>query len=72
MAQGTIIRIDRDRGTGVIRPDDGTDQLVFHHSALPGRLFDRVQAGQRVAFNRRREPHAPMRLSARNIRLLPE
>jgi cold shock CspA family protein len=70
MTWGTIIRIDRDHGVGTIRPDDGTRTIGFHHSGVVGRAFDRLEEGQRVAFDRHHDPYTPGRILARNIRRL--
>jgi CspA family cold shock protein len=54
MAQGTIKRIT-DRGFGFI--DQGTGQdLFFHSSALAGITFDELRTGDRVEFERERDP----------------
>jgi cold shock CspA family protein len=70
MARGTIIRIDRAHGVGTIRPDDGTHDIGFHHSAVVGRASDQLEEGQRVEFVRRSDLHTPRRALARNIGLL--
>ncbi|HWE63366.1 MAG TPA: cold shock domain-containing protein [Chloroflexota bacterium] len=54
MAQGTIKRLT-DRGFGFI--DQGTGQdLFFHTSALTNVSFDDLRTGDRVEFDRERDP----------------
>jgi cold shock CspA family protein len=66
MARGTIIHIDRDHGEGTIRPDDGTRDLGFYHASVVGRLFDRLDEGQHVEFDRRSYPISPGRFRAQH------
>jgi cold shock CspA family protein len=72
MARGTIIRIDRALGEGMIRPDDGTPDLGFYLASVAWWLVGRLHEGQRVAFDYRHDPVRPGRIRARNIRLLTE
>ena len=48
MADGTIKTIT-DRGFGFIRTQDGSE-IFFHHSTLPGGVFDALTEGQELDF----------------------
>lgn len=49
MARGTVTRLVRDRGFGFVRTEDG-GEIFFHHSALPGGVFDSLTEGQELEF----------------------
>jgi cold shock protein len=70
MAHGTIIRIQQGRGFGFISPEDGTDDLFFHRSAVAGLVFDQLQERQRVEFDVGPDPRNPSRTRAENVRLI--
>ena len=44
MAHGRITSMRTDRGFGVIRPDDGTDEF-FHRTAVLGLMCEQLQPG---------------------------
>ncbi len=55
MATGTIKRLVRERGFGLILAQDGTE-IFFHRSALTGDGFDALAEGQAVEFEVERGP----------------
>jgi cold shock CspA family protein len=72
MAQGTIHGIQIARGAGVIRPDDGSEDLPFQRGALAAGAFEELREGQWVAFEITADPRDPARRQARDLRLLEE
>ncbi len=68
MAQGTVARIQSDRGFGFITPDDGGPDLFFHHTALVGRQIEDLREGQRVEYDEGTDPRNPSRTRAVNVR----
>ena len=50
MSQGTIKRIVSDRGFGFIAPDDGGDEVFFHHSVVEGTTLEALSEEQTVEF----------------------
>ena len=52
---GTIRRLVRERGFGFIEDAQGRE-LFFHATAVEGAAFDALQEGQRVTFDRERDP----------------
>lgn len=72
MTQGTIARINSDRGFGFIAPDGGSQDLFFHQSAVEGRGFDQLQEGQRVEFEAGTDPRNPGRSRAEQVRPIAE
>ena len=70
MNEGTIARLNPDRGFGFIRPALGGADLFFHASQVQGVAFETLRAGQRVAFTRGRDPRHPARQQAQEVRPL--
>lgn len=70
--QGTIKRINDDRGFGFIAPDDGSQDLFFHASVVEGRAFDQLREGQRVEFETGTDPRNAGRARADRVRPLEE
>jgi CspA family cold shock protein len=59
MATGEIKRLERSRGFGFIRPDGESDDVFFHTSALQGVMFDSLNEGQRVEFEKQPDEARP-------------
>lgn len=72
MAQGTIQRINSDRGFGFIAPDGGNKDLFFHRSAVEGGSFEQLREGQRVTFEQGADPRDPGRMRAEHVRPVEE
>jgi CspA family cold shock protein len=68
MATGQIKRLVRDRGFGFIRPEGESTDIFFHSSATRG-LFDSLNEGQNVEFDKESDPRDPARSRAVNIRV---
>ncbi len=66
--QGTIQRLERGRGFGFLRPDGASEDLFFHSSALQGLVFDDLQEGQTVEFEKGQDERNPQRSRAVNVR----
>ena len=50
MSSGTIKKIVSERGFGFIVPDDGRDEVFFHHSVVQGTELEALSEGQAVEF----------------------
>ncbi len=72
MAQGTIKRINSDRGFGFIAPDGANQDIFFHMSAVEGRSFDQLREQQRVEFEFGTDPRNPGRSRAEHVRPVEE
>ena len=53
MAQGTVKWFSADRGYGFIAPDDGTDDVFVHQSAIQAEGHRGLQENQRVEYTAR-------------------
>ena len=69
MATGQIKRLARDRGFGFIRPEGASEDLFFHTSAVQGGMFDSLEEGQNVEFEKGADERDPRRSRALNVRL---
>ena len=56
MAQGTVKWFSADRGYGFIAPDDGTDDVFVHQSAIQAEGHRGLQDNQRVEYTARQGP----------------
>ena len=68
MATGQIKRLVRDRGFGFIRPEGAAEDIFFHSSAMEAGIFDQLNVGQSVEFDREADPRDPNRSRAINVR----
>ncbi|TSH98536.1 cold shock domain-containing protein [Verticiella sediminum] len=57
--QGTVAWFNADKGFGFITPDSGEAELFAHHTAIMGRGYRLLQAGQRVEFEINEGPKGP-------------
>jgi CspA family cold shock protein len=56
MAQGTVKWFSADKGYGFIAPDDGTDDVFVHQSAIQAEGYRSLQENQRVEYSARQGP----------------
>jgi cold shock protein len=56
MTQGTVKWFSADRGYGFIAPDDGTDDVFVHQSAIQAEGHRGLQENQRVEYTARQGP----------------
>ena len=67
MATGTVKWSNSEKGFGFIAPDDGTDDLFAHFSAITGSGYKELRENQKVEFDAERGPKG---MQAANIRPL--
>jgi CspA family cold shock protein len=67
MATGTVKWFNPDKGFGFIAPDDSSDDLFAHFSAIQSNGFRTLEEGQRVEFE---VAQGPKGLQAQDIRAL--
>jgi cold shock protein len=67
MATGTVKWFNSEKGFGFIAPDDGSDDLFAHFSAIQGSGHRNLEENQKVEFDSERGPKG---MQATNIRVL--
>ena len=59
MATGTVKRFNDAKGFGFITPDDGSEDLFAHFSAIVSDGFRTLAEGQKVSFQIEKGPKGP-------------
>ena len=65
--QGTVKWFNGTKGFGFITPDDGSQDVFVHHSAIDGTGFKSLQENDKVEFETTRGDKGP---KAANVRLV--
>ncbi|MEA5457186.1 cold-shock protein [Sinomonas sp. JGH33] len=56
MATGTVKWFNGEKGFGFIAPDDNTDDVFVHFTAIEAKGFRELQEGQKVEFETQQGP----------------
>ncbi len=67
MATGTVKWFNAEKGYGFIAPEDGSQDVFAHYSAIQSNGYRSLEEGQRVEFD---TAQGPKGLQAENIRPL--
>jgi CspA family cold shock protein len=67
MATGTVKWFNAEKGYGFIAPDDGSQDVFAHYSAIQSNGYRSLDEGQKVEFD---TAQGPKGLQAENIRPL--
>ncbi len=65
MATGTVKWFNDTKGFGFIKPDDGSEDVFCHHTAIKAEGFRTLAEGQKVTYDVVRGPKG---LQATNVR----
>ena len=65
--QGTVKWFNGTKGFGFISPDDGSDDVFVHHTAIEGTGFKSLQESDKVEYEKARGEKGP---KAENVRLV--
>lgn len=65
--QGTVKWFEDKKGYGFITPDDGSDDVFVHHTAIVGEGFRSLKEGNKVEFEATREGKGP---KASNVKIV--
>jgi CspA family cold shock protein len=64
MPQGTVKWFNGDKGYGFIKPDDGSEDVFVHYSAIAGGGFRSLDEGDKVSYEAARGKKG---MEARNV-----
>ncbi len=67
MPTGTVKWFNAEKGFGFIAPDDGSQDLFAHFSAIEGNGFRSLDEGQKVEFDVQQGPKGPQAAAIRAI-----
>ncbi len=59
MKTGTVKWFDEAKGFGFVAPDDGSNDVFVHYSAIEGKGFKTLAEGQKVEFESKAGPKGP-------------
>jgi CspA family cold shock protein len=67
MPTGSVKWFREDKGFGFIVPDDGGDDLFFHFSEIKMDGFKKLDAGDRVEFEKAKNPKGWMAIKIQKV-----
>lgn len=65
--EGTIKRKDSQKGYGFITPKDGGKDLFFHSTGVADNMFDSLEEGANVTFEKGDSPKGPKATDVRMV-----
>jgi cold shock protein len=65
MPDGTVKWFNASKGFGFLAPDDGSEDVFVHYSAIDGSGYRELAEGQRVQFETEQGPKGPQAKSVR-------
>lgn len=67
MATGTVKWFNSEKGYGFLAPDDGSQEVFAHYSAIESTGYRTLEEGAKVEFEVEAGPKGPQAANIRNI-----
>ena len=67
MAQGTVKWFSHEKGYGLIRPNDGGEEVFVHFRSIVGGGFKGLAEGEKVAYEASRDAKGPRATNVRKV-----
>ena len=69
---GIVKWFNAEKGYGFITPDDGSEDVFVHFSAIQGTGFRTLAEGQKVTYDTEPDPKNSSKLRAKNVNVVAE
>lgn len=70
MNTGTVKWFNADKGFGFVSPDDGSEDIFVHFSAIQGDGYKSLSENQKISFDKEPDPKNSSKMRAVNVQVI--